>query len=81
MALVNREEATGAGRLTKPTVPGDRIMVQILQDAGESPANIREFRRIHRQHCGDSRAENPEPPQALTANPWLLTFEAVLAQM
>jgi hypothetical protein len=27
MALVNREEATGAGRLTKPAVPGDRIMV------------------------------------------------------
>ena len=27
MALVNREEATGARRLTKPAVPGDRIMV------------------------------------------------------
>jgi hypothetical protein len=27
MALVSREEATGAGRLPKPTVPGDRIMV------------------------------------------------------
>jgi hypothetical protein len=27
MALVNREEATGAGRLAKPTMPGDRIMV------------------------------------------------------
>jgi hypothetical protein len=27
MALVNREDATGAGRLMKPTVPGDRIMV------------------------------------------------------
>jgi hypothetical protein len=43
MALVNREEATGAGRLTKPTMPGDRIMVQFLQDAGESPANIRQL--------------------------------------
>jgi hypothetical protein len=79
MALVNREEATGAGRLTKPTVPGDRIMVEILQDAGESSANIREFRRVRWQHCGDSCAENPEPPQALTGDPWLLTFEAVLA--
>jgi hypothetical protein len=27
MALVSREEATGAGRLMKPAVPGDRIMV------------------------------------------------------
>ena len=27
MALVNREDATGAGWLAKPTVPGDRIMV------------------------------------------------------
>ena len=27
MALVSREEATGARRLSKPAVPGDRIMV------------------------------------------------------
>jgi hypothetical protein len=27
MALASREEATGAGRLPKPAVPGDRIMV------------------------------------------------------
>jgi hypothetical protein len=81
MALVKREEATGAGRLTKPTAPGDRIMVQILQDAGESPANIREFRRIHRQHCGDSRAETPEPPQALTLALRLLTFGRILARL
>jgi hypothetical protein len=26
-ALVSREESTGAGRLPKPAVPGDRIMV------------------------------------------------------
>jgi hypothetical protein len=26
MALVNRADATGAGGLAKPTVPGDRIM-------------------------------------------------------
>jgi hypothetical protein len=80
MALVSREEATGAGRPTKPTAPGDRIMVKILHDAGESPANIREFRRVRRQYCGNSCAENPEPPQALTGAPWLLTFGAVLAQ-
>ena len=38
MALVSRDEATGARRLTKPAEPGDPIMVQILQDADESPA-------------------------------------------
>jgi hypothetical protein len=27
MALVSREDATGTGRLMKPAVPGDRIMV------------------------------------------------------
>ena len=34
MALANREEATGAGWFAKPTVPGNRIMLWILQDAG-----------------------------------------------
>jgi len=38
IALVRREDATGAGRPEKPTVPYDRIMVQFLRDAGESPA-------------------------------------------
>jgi hypothetical protein len=43
MALVSREEATGAGRLSKPAVPGDRIMVRILQDADESSATSANF--------------------------------------
>src|SRR5882672_8366571 len=38
IALFSRGEATGAGRLPKPAAPGDRIMVQILQDADESSA-------------------------------------------
>ena len=37
-AWVKEIEATGAGRLTKPAAPGDRIMVKFLHDAGESPA-------------------------------------------
>ena len=41
-------------RPSKPTAPGDRIMVEILQDAGESPATSREFRNHHRQYCGGS---------------------------
>jgi hypothetical protein len=29
-ALINRDEATGAGRQAKPAAPGDRIMVKFL---------------------------------------------------
>jgi hypothetical protein len=38
MAPSNREEATGARLLSKPTAPGDRIMVQILVTRDESSA-------------------------------------------
>ncbi len=38
IALVSREDATGARRPEKPAVPDDRIMVQFLRDTGESPA-------------------------------------------
>ena len=38
-ALVNRDEATGAERPSKPTPPDDRIMAEILQYADESPAS------------------------------------------
>jgi len=37
-ASVSRDEATGADGRTKPAAPGDRIMAEILQGAGESPA-------------------------------------------
>ena len=40
MALVSRDETTGAGR-SKPALADDRIMVEILNNAGESPATIR----------------------------------------
>src|ERR1700738_1415028 len=36
-ARVNRCEATGAERLSKPAAPGDRIMAEFLQRASESP--------------------------------------------
>ena len=58
MALANREEATGAGWFAKPTVPGNRIMLWILQDEGESP---RDFRQLHHhggQYCGERSIEN-----------------------
>jgi hypothetical protein len=37
MALVSREEATGAGRLSKPAVPGDRIMVKSFKPRANHP--------------------------------------------
>jgi hypothetical protein len=39
-ASISRDEATGAEWLLKPAAPGDRIMVGILQGAGESPATL-----------------------------------------
>jgi hypothetical protein len=36
-ASASRDEATGADGLSKPAGPGDRIMAEILQGAGESP--------------------------------------------
>src|ERR1700730_5976902 len=43
-ARVNRCEATGAERLTKPAAPGDRIMAEFLQGAGESPATTQNLK-------------------------------------
>ena len=39
-ASISRDEAAGAKWLLKPAAPGDRIMVEILQGAGESPATL-----------------------------------------
>jgi len=40
-ASASRDEATGADGLSKPAGPGDRIMAEILQCTGESPATSR----------------------------------------
>ena len=37
-ARVSRDEATGAAQPSKPAAPGDRIITEILDCAGESPA-------------------------------------------
>jgi hypothetical protein len=42
-ASVSRDEATGADVVSKPA-PDDRIMAEILQCAGESPAALRIIR-------------------------------------
>jgi hypothetical protein len=57
-ASVSRDEATGADGLSKPAGPGDRIMAEILQCAGESPAARSRFCRNRRQYCGSARLEN-----------------------
>jgi hypothetical protein len=38
---VSRDEAAGAERLSKPALPCDRIMAEILHCAGESPATFK----------------------------------------
>jgi hypothetical protein len=43
-ASASRDEATGADGLSKPVAPDDRIMAEILQCAGESPAAFRIIR-------------------------------------
>jgi hypothetical protein len=51
-ASINRGEAAGVERLSKPTAPGDRVMVDFLQCSGESPATPGNFTGI----AGDIRA-------------------------
>ena len=46
IALVNREDATDAGRLSKPAVPGDRIMVLILPMRGRIIRGMGNFASI-----------------------------------
>ena len=43
---INRDEATGIERALKPAAPGDRIMAEILQVAGESPTTLQNFAAI-----------------------------------
>ncbi len=57
-ALVNRDEVTGGGWLTKPAAPGDRIMAEILQDGGgESLPSPRESPRNRWQYWGGSESK------------------------
>ena len=52
MALANRGEATGAGWFAKPTVPGNRIMVQSFETRNESLRDFRQLRHHGGQYCG-----------------------------
>ena len=57
---VSRDEATGAERPSKPAPPCDRVMVEILHCAGESPATSGDCNRHHRQHCGGTPSKSGE---------------------
>jgi hypothetical protein len=57
-ASCNRDEATGAERLSKPVAPDDRLMAEFLWCAGESPATDRRLGSHRRQYCGGDRFEN-----------------------
>ncbi|MCA1458290.1 hypothetical protein I6F35_34805 [Bradyrhizobium sp. BRP22] len=59
VALASRDGTAGAERLSKPAVPGDHVMVQILACAGESPTlSVWRIRSRRRQYCGRDRAKN-----------------------
>src|SRR5229473_2521767 len=45
-AWVSLDDAKDATRPSKPVPPGDRIMAEILECAGESPATLSDFAAI-----------------------------------
>jgi hypothetical protein len=54
IALVNRADATGAGRLSKPAVRGDRIIMGPDPfNGGRISRDAREFHLRRRQQCGE----------------------------
>jgi hypothetical protein len=56
-------------------------MVQILQDAGESPAGPGNFAGVVGNIAAGFTAKTAESGQRLTLCPLLLTFGGILAQM
>ena len=81
MALANRGEATGAGWFAKPTVPGNRIMVQILRDAGANHSAISvNFTTMAGNIAAAGASITAESGQWLMLCPLLLTFGSVLAR-
>ena len=80
MALASREEATGAGWFAKPTVPGNRIMLWILQDAANHPAISANFTTMAGNIAAIRASKAAESGQWLTLFPLLLTFGGILAR-
>jgi len=81
MALANREEATGAGWFVKPTVPGNRIMLRILEDArANHPAISVNFTTMAGNIAATRTWKAAKSGQRLTLFPLLLTSGDVLAR-
>jgi hypothetical protein len=74
MALVSREDATGAGRLMKPAGPGDRIMVLNPSRRGRIIRDVREPRNRRWQHCGAPKPKTAKSRQSPALFPLSLTF-------
>jgi hypothetical protein len=81
MALVSREEATGAGRLPKPAVPGDGIIGLNPSRRGRITRDVRQFHKRRRQYCGVRTSKAAKPRQRLTSFPLFLTFGGVFKRM
>jgi hypothetical protein len=83
IAPSNREEATGARLLSKPTAPDDPIIGLNPCNAGRITRDSRDVTQPfsdRRQHYGDLRLKMAEPGQRLTLCPLLLTFGGILAR-
>jgi hypothetical protein len=84
MAPSNREEATGARLLSKPTAPGDRIIGLNPCNAGRITRDSRDVQENLAMITGNIAAGRPlkmaESRQRLMLCPLLLTFGAVLAR-
>jgi hypothetical protein len=83
MAPSNREEATGARLLSKPTAPGDRIIGLNPCNAGRITRDSRDVRKILQSSPAILRRTGPENGQIaakVTLMPTILTFGGVLAR-
>jgi len=74
MALASREEATGAGWFAKPTVPGNRIMLWILQDAAESLRDLSQLHHHGGQYCGEANREGGKIRAKVNVIPAVVNF-------
>ena len=82
MAPSNREEATGARLLSKPTAPGDRIIGLNPCSAGRITRDSRDVQENVARIAGNIAASGllkmAEPRQKLTLCPLLLTFAVIM---
>src|SRR6476659_5005675 len=74
---VSRDEATGAGRPSKPAPPPcDRVMAEILHCAGESPAASGDGNSHDRQYCGGAPSKSGKMKAAGSVMPAFHVIQA-----